>query len=181
MEITKEQIKELSQINSQTAFWCRKNYPEAFERIFEVGKWYKSGLVLLNFERHQESDRSLIGYGFDTEGYWMNANNSGWLREEWEEATEAEVFEALKNEAVKRGFVVGCYTQGLIDERLADKELSKVNGSFSLHEEGKILKVEVSGDFFVKRNIFKEGVWAEVIPIITKSEAEKLLNKKIVD
>lgn len=173
MKITKEQIKELSQINSQTAFWCKKNYPEAFE--VEVGKWYKSGTKAIF--NHQENLKS---YGF-LNGKYLD-NNWGTKAEYWDafpvEATEAEVFEALKNEAVKRYRNASCIP---LNKHL----FSDYRNEFNIPDFSKYCEFE-SGKFWVDFGewnavIFENGKWAEIIPTITRAEAEKQLNKKIID
>lgn len=89
-------------------------------------------------------------------------------------ATESEVFEALKSEAEKRGFASGCYHTVVNNkDKVINCEANyPVRFGFD-HAENKLLLNNWA--------IFKNGIWAEIIPSITKSEAEKQLGKKIID
>lgn len=118
-------------------------------------------------------ENEYIKYGFDTDGNYdiVGLENSKSDYEFEYEATEQEVFEALKNEAVRLGFKEGVYY-----------DASKLG-----YEEQKINLIK--GDYFEFKNniltidnweIFKNGVWAEIIETITKEEAEKQLCKIII-
>lgn len=151
--LTKEQLKSLT--DPQVKEW----FPEVFKTVLEVGKWYvcKGFGYIINWQGSFHNS-----YGFTKGGDWYG---NGWVENSkgLREATEAEVFEALKNEAVKRGFVEGVYYKSL-----SNGEIVKCLGDYQLcydHE----------------RICFKDGVWAEIIPTKTKEEAEKELNCKIVD
>jgi len=87
-------------------------------------------------------------------------------------ATEQEVFEALKNEAVKRGFgkknvyFIDCLSRNFIS-----------TGKFSFYNS----KVENNGITNGANGwIFRDGIWATIIPTLTKKEAEEKLNCKII-
>ena len=141
----------------------------------EVGKWYfqTDSKALVNYQGGSS------GYGFCVSHMEYTEEYHHWSfethRHEWREATESEIFEALKNEAVKRGFVLGAYTKGF-----EGSENYIVKEGFNI--DNYHLKVYVSGSFYKQINIFdlSTGKWATVTETITKEEAEKLLNKKIV-
>lgn len=165
-EITKQQILELNNNSEKLKEW----FPEAFENNMEAGKWYnhEEGECLAFVEKIIGKD--FIGYGFVQGRYWIDSNK-GWTHgfRGWEEATEEEVFEALKNEAIKRGFVEGAYFKSPV--------------SCDNHKFKNIFFTE-STDMIWSKNggvIFLNGKWATIIETITKEEAEKLLNKKIID
>ena len=140
-EITKETI---------IKYKMKDEFPEVFEKEEQNG-WYKDKecpLWLGFFEN------DCLIYGFNTEGdYFINkkprldTDKTNDLQ-----ATEQEVFEALKNEAVKRGFKrIGCFY-------IKSNKLFS-NASWQ------------GGDI-----LFNNGIWSK-----TKEEAEKLLNCKILN
>jgi len=111
-------------------------------------------------------------YGINSHGDWFtNKKNEFKINPKKDrEATEQEVFESLKNEAVKRGFNSDIPIH--IKSRNAYSYLAKPSNS----------------DLFFKNNclylweikIFNKGIWAEIIQTLTKKEAEEKLNCKIV-
>ena len=151
----KEPIKETFEITKETIikYKMKDEFPEVFEVKLEVGKWYK--------RPHGKALFFIVGdpkitpfevYGFDMEGNWMNLEKARTFPDFEIEATEQEVFEALKNEAVKRGFKrIGCFY-------IKSNKLFS-NASWQ------------GGDI-----LFNNGIWSK-----TKEEAEKLLNCKIID
>lgn len=172
--ITESQINELS----NTMNVCDKLkewFPEAFESEvkLEVGKWYKEtvcfiGNMFVYIESIQDKN-NVTCYGFNGIGEWFDSI-SGFGTHGLELATEQELFEALKNEAVKRGFVKGTYFK--------DLHISKP------YKLGCVDKIEWFSDSEDLRSdgwcIFHKGKWAEIIPTITLSEAEQKLGKKII-
>jgi len=186
MEITEEQIKEAH--NAACSQWKQKIeqwFPECFKQNLEAGKWYKafSGKSFKLFFAERLNEKGLpLGYGFCDQKKWLEDNNEAWLIYNDSritiEATESEVFEALKNEAVKRGFVEGAWFKGcegaLKDEVLQIEEIkfASISNGFASSNTGLY-----NSDSW----IFHGGQWAEIIPIKTRSEAEKELNCKIVD
>ena len=166
MKITKKQVKQLD----KGEVTVRELFPEVFETKLKVGKWYK---------------HKYIGYIFCFNGVYEDYSQYGILSNgEWSEnissdksnlidfipATEEEVKTALINEAKKRGYNKGLYVDffGVGKRFIPFYVISYyyTNNSISL----------IHDDYF----IFKDGIWAEIIETITKEEAEKILNKKIV-
>ena len=169
-EITKETI---------IKYKMKDEFPEVFEVKLEVGKWYK--------RPHGKALFFIVGdpkitpfevYGFDMEGNWMNLEKARTFPDYEIEATEQEVFEALKNEAVKRGFKEGVYITPMYsdgkdyypDENIISRPLN-----FKL--KGNIFEVDGGIDEY---RIFVNGKWATILKTKTKEEAEKLLGVKII-
>lgn len=178
-EITKDQIVEIYEYcsnselkNTIKAGW----FPEAFKTVLEAGKWY---FVERPEEEFGDKQSALIFYenkndlyGFDHEGTWINHyGNPKNDKYTFTEVNKSEVFEALKNEAVKRGFVgnqfINIYDLGFLNDDLI------IGGN--LEWDGTYLNFGSKGTA-----IFHNGVWGSVVHSITKEEAEKLLNKKII-
>lgn len=170
--ITKEQIKEISNWSNSVDKERRLNqwFPKAFEeekKELAVGKWYWYEGTLFNFQLGNDV------YGFNDDGSWCDVSSWVWpTRKLYDrEATEQEVFEALKNEAVKRRYTDRNYRCLVLPEHTHD-----VVNSYHVNE-GNLLH----GEQGYKSNVvFKEGKWAEIIPTISLKEAEERLNCKIV-
>lgn len=170
--ITESQIKT---IQADGINYIEEWFPEAFESEFKglkVGTWYKSKLTpstIINCQIFTENEKG--GYGVHM-GIW--SENWGLLNfNDYVEATEQEVFEALKNEAVKRGFVSGCWIKR--PDCFINKGSVKCAFGTEKYElfGSKNDKLQLNGS-----SIFENGVWAEVA--ITLSEAEQQLKKKII-
>ena len=180
--ITKDQLRQLT--DPKVKEW----FPEVFEVNFEVGKWYnriwKDGdrdLFLISdfidnkffmgeFFRNNERLEEGVGCRFG------NKKGEGYFEIE---ATNEEVFEALKIEAVRRGFVEGVRITPMFyngKDYYPDKNIISSPLNFKL--KGNVFVVDGGLDEY---RIFVNGKWATVLSTITKSEAEKLLNKKIID
>lgn len=162
-QITRDQIRKLT--DPQVREW----FPEAFKNELEIGKWYKhedSGCLAFV---EKIIGRDFIGYGFTSSGKFVESQENWTIGfRGWEEATEEEVFEALKNEAVKRGFVEGvCFKSALSGNNYKFKNIFTESTDMIWSKNGGV--------------IFDNGKWATIIETITKEEAEKLLNKKIID
>jgi hypothetical protein len=71
---------------------------------FEVKNWYKSASGVVAFFNN-EKESMFYGYGISRSGNWFNEDNFEFnMNAKWVLMTETEVFEALKNEAIKREF-----------------------------------------------------------------------------
>jgi hypothetical protein len=173
MEITKKQIIALDK-GETTA---RELFPDVFQTKLEVGKWYVAnhfGSLYLAFINSQDKDY-FLGYGFNKNKNYRN--DFSFLKNfdyKWTLATEEEVTEALKNEAVKRGFINGA----LIKKTGINKDFifnfNPINeNDFKYFSKLNILDSK-------EGHIFDNGIWAEVIQTITKEEAENILGKTIV-
>lgn len=162
--ITKQQIKiiqdsrELEEVKYITKEW----FPEVFELPKDFTGWVKDDKYP-NVIAY--SEKGYLKFGFDANCNWVESTSTK-LRTE-REATEAEVFEALKNEAVKRGFVDGAYYQWV------NCPIKKVSGNYFVLMDDVF---RING-FSIMDNT---GSWATIIPTITKEQAEKELGKKII-
>jgi len=169
-EITKEQIIVLNTDgNKDVRNYIKEWFPaEVFETVLEVGKWYKEQEKFLFCFNGTIAYYSQ--YGFDYNGNWSNQLGIE-ESQSYTEATQQQVFEALKNELTALGFVNGVYVNPLLDKR----DVVKIDLGF------KTSFIPSENEFWMGGYcLFKDGVFAEIIPTITKEEAEKLLNKKIV-
>jgi len=168
-EITEEQIKELAKGNAKVKKW----FPEVFETntlnkrvVVEDKKFTFNALVYDNGEP--------FIYGFNHGNEWsipFNIYNvKTFCKSQIRLATDSEVLEALKNEAIKRGYKKGNYKclTGL-------NTYTDIEDNFFIQDgylwEGKI---------GMANKVFDNGTWATIIPTYTKKEAEKMLNAKII-
>ena len=163
------EMKETFEITKETIikYKMKHEFPEVFKKEEQNG-WYKDKKypLWLGFFKND-----CLLYGFDTDGnYFINkkpcldTDKTNDLQ-----ATEQEVFEVLKNEAVKRGFVEGVYFNSVISN-----DIFKFNEIF-FNGDNSMVWSKGCGV------IFKNGTWTKIIPTKTKEEAEKLLNCKIID
>lgn len=177
-EITKEQIIELAFRSDKASIWLQQNFKDAFKKPLEAMKWYKSidypqwRFYITNIDGKL---KKVNGYGFGADGLWMeNIQTESWEFYEFErcvEMTQEEVFETLKNEAIKRGYKNGNHIclNSCITESRTENTYHIDNGNLWY------------GNHSSANCVFQKGVWAEIIPTITKSEAEKQLGMKIID
>lgn len=184
--ITKEQILELK--NGYKTEKLKEWFPEVFEEEkpkLVIGKWYKciekgfeSLIVVTDLEGNKAYGFSY--YGENDRNIWNNESNCGWSfksdTKNWIEATESEVFKALKNEAVKRGYKHGDYVKYPWyedSEELFKIEINK--GNFS-----HVTRLKDKGFLLKGTQVFFDGKWAEIVKTITIGEAEQKLNCKII-
>ena len=157
--ITKEQIEELSKWKHGKRL-MQDWFLEAFEKQLEVGKVYKyqsleEGKFMFKFNRF-----GVNNYGFNIIGEWSN-NLGVWENEVnlYEEATEEEWLEALKEEAKRRGFIEGikfnCPYTGEV-EILGNKLDYEFTG-YNSEKFGKCLR-DNRGSV-----IFYNGIWSEIV------------------
>ena len=163
--ITKEQIEELSKWKHGKRL-MQDWFPEAFEKQLEVGKVYKYPSLSEKF-MFKFNGFGADNYGFTTIGEWSN-NLGVWENEVnlYKEATKEEWFEALKEEAKRRGFKKGVkynyvdkpyLIKTFEDELYLCRSLDLVDGGYI---------------------ILYDGVWAEVIKeeIPTQEEIDRVLD-----
>ena len=160
--LTKDQLRQLT--DPKVKEW----FPEVFYLSKDFTGWAKTNSrgnkkYLVFFKG------GILQYGFDGNGTWFDYGEyKAKVSEDLFKATKKEVFNALKIEAVKRGFVEGvCF---------------KSPASGDNYKFTNIYFTEATDMAWSKNGgvIFDNGKWA-TIQTITKSEAEKLLNKKIID
>lgn len=162
--ITKDQLRQLT--DPKIKEW----FPEVFELPKDFTGWVKTKGEL-NKKWICYFENGFQKYGVDSNENWFIQNIEVRLNGNEFEVAEQEVFEALKNEAVKRGYAKGNFKciEGWNSDNFGEFHLDRVGKLISapFREGGKVL--------------FYKGTWATITPTITKSEAEKLLNKKIID
>jgi len=163
MKLTKKFIKENAGMTLKEAF------PEAFETVLEVGKWYKyintETLVFVEDVKKQK------GYGFYDGNYEYSHNNWAFhLTDIWIPATPQEIQDALEKEAVRRGYMDSAIVKPLWETPLYSWNI----------QENQVRFEEKSNAFYFGCCIFKDGIWAQIIPTITKQEAEERLGMKII-
>ena len=163
--ITKEQIEELSKWKHGKRL-MQDWFPEAFEKQLEVGKVYKYPSLgekfMFKFNGFEANN-----YGFTTIGKW--SDYLGVYENEvhlYEEATEEEWLEALKEEARKRGFKKG------VKYNYSDKPYLIKIFKDKLHL-GDLADLVDDYNF-----ILEDGVWAQVIKeeIPTQEEIDRVLD-----
>ena len=166
-EITKETI---------IKYKMKDEFPEVFKKEEQNG-WYKDNTEpkWLGF-----FENDCLIYGFDSEGDYFNKIHIKGVTDSTNDvkATEQEVFEALKNEAVKRGFKEGVYiTPMYSDGKDYFPDENIINKPLNFHLKVSTLEVDGGDDRY---RIFVNGKWATILKTKTKEEAEKLLGVKII-
>ncbi len=146
----------------------REVFPELF--INPTG-WYK--------HKYNSHHKWLMHYdsktdkkcGFNVIGEWQNYfDNDYYIQKYCVKATHKEVKTALIKEAERRGLIS--------DKPINYKLPNGIGYSRCSSKEELIFKDnKLWLGYF---NIFDNGTWAEIIETISKEEAEKILNKKIV-
>ena len=165
-EITKETI---------IKYKMKDEFPEVFDVKLEVGKWYKNDQNAIFFTCNVNNKKP-YGYGITAGKVFVEDDNfAAWSVSGIKLATEQEVFEALKNEAVKRGFVMGTYCS----HKKPTQDQYKPIKDYFYHERDNCLYGDAENNGGTR--IFHKGQWAKIIPTKTKEEAEKLLGVKIID
>jgi len=164
LQIPKSVLLQLAENNSFSEEIIKKEFPQLFESELEVGKWYKCEGYLMVWNNGNNT------YGFHRNDFsknWVFGKDKSHLLTP---ATEQEVFEALTNEAVKRGYKVGNF-KCLLDNQIWGYDSCQ---GYFLDDDGFHLDAGC---------VFKDGVWASIIDQpkeITISEIEKILGYKIL-
>jgi len=162
MKLTKKFIKENAVMTLKEAF------PEVFETVLEVGKWYKyinSDTLVFTEDIEQKK-----GYGFYDGEFEKSSNKwAFYLTDKWIPATPQEIQDALEKEAVRRGFKEGITVTPPCEKWCRNL---KIHNNIFLTIRNEFLLGGIC--------IFKNGTWATIIPTITKQEAEERLGMKII-
>lgn len=131
------------------------------EFVIEVGKWYKSpeNKFMIFVEEYNPVAKMIIGYGFNSSGYWFNKTKTSYYK--LEKATPEEVEQRLIEEAKRRGVVKGVKIINIgINSEMDDKEVCNlpISGVFKFFTNVNILDtLEGNG------HVFDNGKWAEII------------------
>lgn len=170
MKTTEERIKALEAELQQLKQDIKPEFKTGWYKVNRYNDW----LNYYDFENK-------IRYGFDQYGNWMNPHSFDYYMHLINKdidggisATESEVFEALKKEAIKRGFKEGCVANnskvhGCIYEN------NKLDSGYSFHFiDGGLYygNLEFNDSQWC---IFKNGKWAEII----KDEPIKIGSYKV--
>jgi len=153
-------------------------YVPDVKKELQSGKWYVgyhyADRFLACITLTDEIETHDKGYGFNKYGWCPELSFLKTFDYGFEEATEQEVFEALKNEAVKR-YKIGNHVKSFFHKGNPILEIKELD--FGLNNQKGINCI---GTTYLMPVVFENGQWAEIIPVITKQEAEALLSKKIV-
>lgn len=175
--ITESQINTLNEIFETTEAYQGQDYlKEWFQEVFEIEVkslpkdftgWCKCSDIKNELWLGYFKEGSLQ-YGFDGSGRWFNEAYPCKISETEREATESEVFESLKNEAVKRGYTANNFVKDII----MSGEVQIQGSHYEMHKK--------YGFMMGDSTVFKDGVWAELLETISINDAEKMLGKKII-
>jgi len=175
--ITKEQIINLNKYgNLFTSNSPKDMFPDAFKTELEVGKWYKTpycgGALFCVTDLDNIKNGHISGYGTEVSYGWQGLKKDYWyLDKGYTEATQEEVKEALISELIRLGVKKGAYFNCLC--RKSPLECFGVNPDFVYNSIEDIMH-------FGGVKVYEKGVFAERVNTITKEEAERQLNAKII-
>ena len=145
--ITREQLRSLTDPK------VKEMFPDAFENVLEVGKWYKSEICTIAFcENLIDGGPYFTGYRVSGDGSFNKTTCRFEFYKNCLPATQQEVFEALKRAAIKTGYKKGLYC--LFGK---DKHIRAIDGN-----EFKWSKL-CDALYIGSDCIFKDGEWAEIV------------------
>lgn len=180
--ITESQINRLNRTSDQGGteitipILLKEWFPEAFESEvkLEVGKWYKYP-DFPKFLTCLREDKTR--FGIDVYGNWFDDGKL--IKDEhqkaYKEATEQEVFEALKNQSVKRGYIENTFITSMVSN-----EVVNIDPEFYCEANNFDYNTYKNSFYVYGFMVFEKGEWAELVETITLSEAEQQLGKKII-
>ena len=172
-ELTQEQINQLAE-KKYAKELLQEFLPEAFENKLEVGKVYKypslgGGKFMFKFNEFGINNYgfNIIGEWSDNLGVWKNKVNL------YEEATKEEWLEALKEEAIKRGFK----NVGELSLKLVSGAMFKKGSFVTTNNNFRYISVE-NMLYLDGVEIFYNGKWAEIIKEEkpTQEEIDRVIN-----
>lgn len=172
-KITKKQVSKIHNLSSlEGKKYIKELFPDVFEVKLELNKWYKSknGKAFFNYQKEGKVYGFLYGK-WHTHDYWC------WPDTNVFEATTKEVEEALTKEAVKK-YKKGDHIKNLGSYYCGDSNMIFGGEVFAIDSDNGFCAKSTNG-FWIKL-MDRNGIWATIIETITKDEAEKLLNKKII-
>lgn len=184
-------------LNGQEAILCNikdasMNKRYIIEYLNPIPKQLENGKVYKNIYGHifYKINES-TGFGFSRVGF-MFSDNLGFIPEQYEEYPLEDFKALLITEAEKRGFKSGVYFKSLDGYNVPHLIGDEINFWPNENDYGKNnLALRISADEkdwgmndgkgCSNPAIFKNGQWAEIVPTITKKEAEQKLRAKIID
>lgn len=152
----------------------KKTFPKLFPILLDDGKWYtacEGNIFRFNGVRDNSGDP--CGYGISYCGNWYDANDIGWGTEDIREVTHEELERRLIDVAVSKGYNLEQ------DNFKCVNGIGTTNGGQFYLNQYNHLWTKSSGKG--GKCVFAEGKWADIIPTITREDAEELLGKRIVD
>ena len=162
-EITKEQVNYYyKNCNSVGQVQLMREFPDAFKKELEVGKWYKAVYSNINylFLVTKKSDGFYIGCGIVDDVKWNDELSFSITYDyKFQETTPQEVEAALICEAKKRGY-------------------SNTNGFYQYSSDTNRLYLFTSYGTN-PRIVFDNGLWSDVVEKMTLEQIEKELGRKI--
>lgn len=160
----------------------REVFPDVCKVGLQLNKWYKwkGNNPTIGFVDRKTSINNCYGFSYTIKGKCKGSDYNSLHCDNLEPMTDSEVTEALTKEAVRRGYKEGVFII-----------------SFCVNCDGYTMndcKLELSEEFYncedVKSDktalrmggcyIYSNGIWAEIIPTMTKEEAYEKFGVKIV-
>jgi len=168
MKLTKKFIKENEGMTLKEAF------PEVFESDFTG--WAKDNNIG-NEKWIGYVENDFLMYGIGASGEWFDRRGMNILNRNNIPATPQEIQEALEKEAVRRE-----YKENVRISRLFDKELQDCSIDKNIFPKDAGFFYNLKNDYLEHFGfvIYSKGQWAQIIPTITKQEAEERLGMKII-
>ena len=193
MKLTKKQKQLIIEGHAAACSEWKQKIKEGFPKLFK--EEYKVGDYLVKEWRGGDFDFFRIdkisnGHIY-SEVYYRNKEflcgcDSGSCLDLWEKderfklrkATAKEIGEHLIKEAERRGFVKGvsikCHADELNDPRHIGTACLYIKSNVArYYSENDVIQIDAAV-------VYCQGQWAEIIPTMTKEDAEKKLNCKIV-
>lgn len=149
VKISKSLLLQLAENNSFSEEIIKKEFPQLFEKELELNKWMKTPFLGL-YCPDKKTKEGFMCYGFSPlTKTWIVKEVPLYATKNDIPATEQEVFEALKKEAIKK------YNGRIFKSLMTNTEIKFIEPShFNMKENS----LWVDG-----YNIFKDGVWSAVI------------------
>ncbi len=168
-ELTQEQINQLAE-KKHAKELLKEFIPEVFENELEAGKWYISGYYLVYYLGNYKCNCIEL-----SDGKWydnIDHSLSGHLKS-YRLATEEEVSEFLKKEAIKRGFK----NVGELSLKIVSGEMFKKGSFVTANNNFRYISVE-NRLYLDGVEIFYNGKWAEIVieDIPTQEEIDRVIN-----
>jgi len=180
MLITKDQVLELhTYMEKEHQKVIKTMFPSVFRWAgkFEIGQVYKESTALGNGHRFlfvtEVNPESVEGYGVDGSGNWFN--KGGYVHGDFELASDTEWMRQLELQAIKKGYKIGTRFE-TID--YGDSKIVEI-ASEDLSTSKKDIHLRTTEASLLYRDIYSNGIWAEIEESITLKQAEARLGVKI--
>ena len=182
MQITREQILSLRRcMRKDSTYIIEQMFPSEFmpwHSRYSIGHIYKEKSSLGNGHRFlfvkAISGDTVSGYGIDGMGNWFN--DSAYQFGNFELASDDEWMEQLQLQAIKKGYKIGARFE-TIDYH--DSKMVEI-ASERLSITKKDIHLRTTEASLAYRDIYSNGVWAEIEESITLKQAEERLRIRII-